>query len=125
MKYCNGIKYLLLLFAICIVTGLAYYLGDLTGYNTGFSDGYTRGQVVLSLALMNKLDNFVDDNTPKDSYSHFLSVKDISMYIRDEEGKKTLAFWKFKPVQGSLICNRSQATDFSCNDSQEVPVENN
>lgn len=72
----------------------AYAVGHSNGFDAGITAGYIRGQVELSLAFQSRLNSYVDKTNIDESYSHFLDVKNITIYIRDEGGRKTLAFWK-------------------------------
>lgn len=72
-----------------------YAVGYSNGFDSGISGGYIRGQVELSLALQDGLNSYVSENSIDNSYSHFLDVKDITIYLHDEGGgRKTLAFWQ-------------------------------
>ena len=87
-------KYAAWIVASVVSAAASYFLGYSGGFDSGLSNGYVRGQVELSLDLKKGLGNVVNKADIDDSYTHFMDVKDVTIYIRDVDSIKTIAFWE-------------------------------
>ena len=87
-------KYAVWILASVVLAAASYFLGYSVGIDSGLFNGYMRGQVELSLDLKKGLGNVVNKANIDDSYTHFMDVKDVTIYIRDVDGIKTIAFWE-------------------------------
>lgn len=86
---------LLMLGVIVSSIAASYFIGFNNGFDAGHINGYNRGKFDLSLSLMHSLGNFVDKSTYSDDYSHLLDINDITIYVYEKNGVKTIAFWKY------------------------------
>jgi len=60
----------------------------------GYSEGYTKGAVDLVLDITNETGIRINEKTPKEKYYHFKEIKDITLYIYEKNGVKTIGRWE-------------------------------
>jgi len=72
----------------------SYRIGKDKGFQFGSVHGYARGQVDLAWDIQSAIGETVDRETDPHVYHPFKNIKDITLYIVDRNGVKTLAIWK-------------------------------
>lgn len=72
-----------------------YKFGSHISYKKGYDEGRLRGQVELILELENELNYSLNGKTFKvESHRHFKDISDISVYIYETNGVKSIAVWE-------------------------------
>lgn len=72
----------------------SYFAGDARGNQTGFTNGYSKGQVDLALEIQAALNERVNKETERKTYHHFKDIKDITLYVVTINNVKTIATWE-------------------------------
>jgi hypothetical protein len=75
-------------------SGVSYHLGETRGIQSGFAEGYTKGQVDFAAEIYSALNETIDTKSVPQTYRHFKDVKDITLYVVTRNGVKTIAVWK-------------------------------
>ncbi len=86
-------KYILGLALLTISSFVSYKVAYNKGFELGSLNGYSKGQVDLSLDIAKEIDEKVGKKTTSDSYYHFKDIHDITLYIYTKNGVKTVAIW--------------------------------
>lgn len=88
-----------------LISVAAYQFGYKEGFDIGHRGGYTKGQVDLALDLTREINEVVNKKTFNDHYKHFRDIDDISLYIYEKNGLKTIATWNSKTEDTQLNSN--------------------
>lgn len=89
-------KFRVFLFCALVVVAstFSYFAGDARGSRTGFSTGYSKGQIDLALEIQKTLNNKINGQTETKTYHHFKDIKDITLYVVTIGGVRTIASWE-------------------------------
>ena len=81
-------KYIITIFIIAVSALLiAYYLK----LNYNYKQGYNKGRIDMALEVTNKINLNVNNNAFNNKeYKHFMSLKDIDLYIYEKNGCRTI-----------------------------------
>jgi len=69
------------------------YIGKEHGYQSGWSQGYERGQFKLATDIKNTIGETVNDETDPQTYKYLKSIRSLRLYIVERNGIKTIAFY--------------------------------
>jgi len=87
----------ILIMTMLVMNIFSYLIGREYGYPYGQSLGSGQGQVELVIDIGRSIGETVDCETDRQTYQHFIGVKNLDLYIIEKNGVKTLATWKYLP----------------------------
>ena len=87
-------QYIIFSLIFLSVNFIVYKISYKEGMKVGYRSGYTKGTIDLALDITNETGIKINTKTPKERYYHFKEIKDITLYIYEKNGIKTIGIWE-------------------------------
>ena len=84
----------LILGLMASVAAASFHFGYKEGFAVGSTNGYSKGQVDLALEVTKEIGETVNNEKELEDYKHFKDIHDITLYIFEKNGVKTVAIWE-------------------------------